>query len=157
MDKPPASVVSPTRVIEYACVDSSVKYLGNNTLYVDGKLLGPVPCLAICHDPETKEFLVVHCGADWDVQGIAGGYTTPEKAKEAAERMYQGISAKWSETNYTEEDVEKFLEEAYSESRCSFCGKRSDQVRTMFRSVTAGICGECITTFYQSLVKEQNA
>jgi len=157
MNLPPPSVAAPLRVVAYACVDSSVRYLGNKTLYVDGELLGPVPCLAICHDPKTNEFSVAHCNNEWQLKGIAGGYPSSEKAKEAIERTYQGISGKWAETGYKEEDVARFLEESYAEYKCSSCGKRPDEVKSMVRSSTANICNECVVDFYKDMGAKTDA
>lgn len=157
MNLPPPSVAAPLRVVAYACVDSSVRYLGNKTLYVDGELLGLVQCLAICHDSRTNEFSVAHCDGEWEVKGIAGGYSSPEKAKEAIERTYQGISTKWTETGYKEEDVARFLEDTYAEFKCSFCGKRPDEVKSMVRSSTANICNECVVDFHKDMGAKTDA
>ena len=151
MYKPPPSIISPSHVVFYAYIDDSIKYTGNSNIYIDGELLGAVPCLAICYDSQKNEYLLTHCNDAWEIQGLVSGYASSQHAKDAAENMYHGISSKLIETHYKEEDADKYLDETYLEFKCSFCGKRPDQVTNIVRGKTANICNLCIASFHSTL------
>jgi hypothetical protein len=150
-DQPPP-VLDCARVLEYAAVDSSVKYTGRLSIFVDGKALGAVPKLAICQnmgdDPET---LLFHCSDDWSVLG-AGAYPSVESARDRAEQGYAGISAKWHESPFTLEEAENFLSESWGNSRCAFCGKTPNQVHVLVEGRTgAKICDLCIAELRRAM------
>lgn len=86
----PPPVLSGCRVTHYALRSRRIAYSGHNNLFVDGKALGPVPCLAIADDRDSG-VLLLHCGRAWNVRGIAG-YDSLADAKRAAERSYPRIS-----------------------------------------------------------------
>jgi hypothetical protein len=65
----PPPVLHCARLLYYAVLDSSVEFTGRSLLFVDGKELGPVPCLAICEGE--AETLLFHCSSDWSVLGLA--------------------------------------------------------------------------------------
>ena|SRR5690348_3084191 len=91
----PPSDLDGARVLAYACVDDEVTYTGRITLYVGGKLLGPVPRLAIAHNYyKPHDYLLFHCNSAWEVLGAAG-YDSLAQAKEHAEVAFAGISRKW--------------------------------------------------------------
>lgn len=119
-------------------------------LYVNGKPLGTVPCLAICQDIETKEALLLFCDDQWNSLGIASCASLTE-AKERAEREYRGVSTKWINVNASEADVARYLKEQWDTDTCSFCGKRPDEINRMFQSDRARICDECIAAFYHDI------
>jgi len=115
-------------VLEYAILDESVTYSGHSSLFVgteDGVLkeLGPVPCLAIAQELETGVIMLLHCDQEWSVLGLGGNYESVSEAKAKAERAYHGVSVRWVETKVTEEEALKFIDEVWSDERCSFCDK----------------------------------
>ena len=101
MQSPPA-IIDGAAVLEYAVVDSSVRYTGRLHLYHGETRVGPVPCLAIGQNPDMKELLLFHCDEHWNVLGAqiwnAPGrlaVTSLDDVKARAESYYAGISAKW--------------------------------------------------------------
>ena len=129
--EPPSTVPPPAvcseRVLHYAVLDETVGFnSGHRLVFIDGKELGKVPCLAICQKKKASKFLIYYCDNDWEPVG-ASEYDTVEAAKGRAERIYPGSSAKWIEAHFTEEDVRRYLDEIWTDLRCSFCGKRPDQ------------------------------
>jgi hypothetical protein len=145
---PPA--ICSKRVLHYAVLDETVGFnSGHRLVFVDGKELGKVPCLAICQEKNTSKFLIYYCDGDWDPVG-ASEYDTVEAAKRRAERIYPGSSAKWVEAHFTEEEVTRYLDEVWADLRCSFCGKRPDQGIESIVEAKDGngrICDKCIAEF----------
>ncbi len=92
-DRPPP-LLDSAKVLKYAIVNTSVEFTGRLCLYVDGKLLGKVPKLAICQNYKAKDYLLLFCNKKWKVLGVAG-YKSIQETKEKAERAYKGITKKW--------------------------------------------------------------
>ena len=100
--KGPPRVLDGAQVLEYAILDSSVRFTGKLHLFHGGKRVGPVPCLAICRDPNLKELLLLHCDENWNVLGgeiwnapDRPPVTTVEEVKVRAENAYAGVTSKW--------------------------------------------------------------
>lgn len=93
---PPAFIYG-ARVLAYAKVDDSIEYIERGCFFVDGKLLGPVPLLAICQHPDDAEILVEHCANNWTSLGVQGGFHSVPEAKARVERSYPGL--KWIDKN----------------------------------------------------------
>ena len=129
-NQPPPPVLDSARVIEYAVLSESVGYSGRTLLFVDGKELGRVPSLAICEDKRLGGVLLFHCDHEWTVLGCSA-HDSVAKAKERAERIYPGLSACWVEAHVSEEEAERYQDELFGGDRCSFCGKRPDQVEQL--------------------------
>jgi len=84
MTEPPY-VLDSARVLAYAVLDQTVSYTGRISVYVGGKLLSPVPRLAICENlARDGDFLLFYCTETWEVLGV-GGYDSFEFAKQRAE------------------------------------------------------------------------
>jgi hypothetical protein len=93
--QPPPAELDSANVLAYAVVDETVEYTGRITLYVDGKLVDPVPRLVIAHNQHVPhDYLLFHCNSEWEVLG-AGGYASLAEAERSAEIAYAGISKKW--------------------------------------------------------------
>lgn len=56
---PPPPVLSCARLLEYAVLDDSVGYAGRTFLFVGGKEVGGVPCLALCEDKSVSAVAVL--------------------------------------------------------------------------------------------------
>ena len=100
--KPPPPLLDSAKVLEFAVVDSSVRFTGNLHLFHGGERVGPVPCLAIGRDPAVEGLLLFHCDDDWNVLAAQiwnspdrAVVATVEEVKQRAEQYYSGISAKW--------------------------------------------------------------
>ena len=153
-DSPPP-VLDCARVLAYAVVDASVRYVERKTLFVDGQLLGEVPRLAICQNIDQAELMVFHCDADWNVLGVAAGVYTLANAKAGVERSYQGIASKWIDTNISVAEAEAYLREQFGDDGCSFCGRMFYQVTQFFSGANGRICDDCVRKFSGLLNKEQ--
>lgn len=149
MHKPPPALCS-AHVLEYAIVDDSVAYTGKQTLYVDGKLLGPVPRLAICRDLGDGTLNLFYCDESWGVLGASGGDSI-EETKRSAEGAYRGITQNWQPSEVSREQAQQFQDDLMGGLMCSFCGKRPEQIQSLVRSAHAAICNECVTAFCEDL------
>ena len=101
MRRPPR-VLDSAKVLEFAVIDSSVRYTGSLHLFHGEERVGPVPALAICRDPNVEGLLLFHCDENWNVLGAQiwnnpekPVLTTVEQVKEKAENFYAGISSNW--------------------------------------------------------------
>jgi hypothetical protein len=151
----PAPVLDCARVLAYAVVDPSVRYIERKTLFVDGQLLGQVPRLAICQNIDETELMVFHCDDNWNVLGVAAGIYTMADAKAKVERSYQGIASKWIDTNVSVAEAEAYLREQFGNDGCSFCGRMFYQVTQFFSGANGRICDDCVRKFADLLKKEQ--
>jgi hypothetical protein len=149
LPKPPP-VLDSARVLGYAVLDESVIYSGHSSLFVNGKELGPVPCLAICQGSNGDGILLLHCSRDWTVLGVAE-YPSVDEAKNRAERIYPGLSTHWIGLHVTKEEAAHYLDKAFGDQRCSFCGKKPEQIERLIAKNDARICDSCITEFHQML------
>jgi len=138
-------------------VEGTVQFSGRTLLFVDGKELGPVPCLAICENKKLAEVLLFHRDSEWNTLGCSAHPSVAE-AKARAEGIYAGISTRWVEAGVSEQTAEACLNEQFGNERCSFCGKRPDEVDQMIlkedqRKHEVRICDRCINEFYKELPK----
>jgi hypothetical protein len=154
---PLVPVIDCARLLHYAIVDGTVQFPGRTLLFVDGKELGQVPCLAICENKKLSEVLLFHCDSEWNRLGCSAHPSVAE-AKARAERIYVGISARWVDAGISERTPDAFLDEQFGNERCSFCGKRPDEINQMIlrrdqRNHEVRICDLCINEFYKELPK----
>ncbi len=150
---PPIICVNDRVLLHYAILNDTVGYnRGHGLMFVGDKEIGKVPCLAICQDKKSPQFTLYYCDSDWGYIG-SGSYDTVPAAKRRAEIIYPGSSVCWIEAQFTEEDANRYLEARFSDSRCSFCGRRSDETlsATFEGDGKARICGDCVREFYSDL------
>ena len=150
---PPIICVDDRALLQYAVLNDSVGYnSGHGLMFVGGREIGKVPCLAIYKDKNSPRFMLYHCGSDWSLIGMAS-YDSVAAAKRGAERIYPGSSDCWVEAQFTEEDAKRFLDERFSDARCSFCGKRPDETvsATFEGDGNVRICSDCVRDFYSDL------
>jgi ClpX C4-type zinc finger protein len=150
---PMPPVLDGARVLEYAVLDESVSYSGHSSLFIDGKELGPVPCLAICQVKNEAGVLLFHCSGEWRVLGAAEHPTVAE-AKDCAESIYRGVSAHWIEVYVPEHEAETHLDEAWQEQRCGACRRRPDEIERLITKNQVRLCDSCIREFYKILNEE---
>jgi hypothetical protein len=151
---PPIICVNDRVLLHYAVLDESVGYTaGHGLFFVGGKEIGRVPCLAICQNRDSSRFTLYYCDSDWGLVGVGTDYESVVAAKRRAERIYPGSSARWIEANFTEEDVARYLDEAWSGEQCSFCGKKPYETVARFfgTNENARICADCIVQFNSEL------
>ncbi len=143
----PIICVNDRVLLHYAVLDDTVGYnSGHGLFFVGEKEIGRVPCLAICH---SAQVMLYYCDADWSMIGVAS-YDSVSDAKRRAERIYPGSSARWVQSQFTEEDATRWLNEATDSNRCSFCGKRphDDFAASFFQGKGgAWICSDCVREF----------
>lgn len=142
----PPPVLNSVRVVEFAILDEDVEFTGDTSLFFDGQRVGEVPRLALCRPLQGEEVLLFHCDEMWTVLGMSG-HASIQAAKDRAERIYVGLSRCWVKSGVTEEQAIAFLEEIWKDIKCSFCGRRPDQVQRMIESDSARICDICIREF----------
>ena len=94
----PPPVLDSARVLNYVIIGEEIKFSGRSLLFVDGKELGPVPCLAICEERETGGVLLFHCKSDWTVLGCSA-HASISEAQKRAEHVYRGSSTRWVDAN----------------------------------------------------------
>lgn len=155
MDKPPISLFIPSYVVEYAVVDSTVKYMNKKNLWAGDEWLGAVPKLAISKDIETSEFRLSHCNEEWEDLCAVQSASTIEEIKEIAEKHYQGINKKWIQTDYNESDAIALIEAEKEAVKCSFCGRSpwDEEIGRMVINEKARICELCIKSYYSLIQK----
>ncbi len=149
LPKPPPALDS-ARLLAYAVLDESVSYSGHRLLFVDGKELGPVPCLAICQVSDGSGVLFFHCSDDWTVLGAAE-YKSVAEAKNRAERIYPGVTSLWIEAHVSEQEARRYLDEFWGDQRCSVCGRTPDQINRLVSKNSVRLCDSCIDEFHQML------
>ena len=153
--KPPP-VLASARVLEYAILDGSVGFSGKSRVFVERRELGRVPRLAIGETLEGGEVLLLYCDEDWSVLAAAG-YRSPTHAKARAERTYPGVSRLWADAGVSRDAALAYAEEESRDFKCSFCGRRPDQVRNLLAQGAARICNLCVAEFTRRLAAERDA
>jgi len=153
---PPPFIMSSDRLLlHYAILNDTVGFnSGHGLLFVDRKEIGPVPCLAICQDRDSPQFMLYYCDTDWRPTGIST-YGSVDAAKQGAERIYPGSIHCWVQAQFAETDAEHFRQGQFSSMRCSFCGKRPDETlaATFEGEGSARICGVCVQEFAKHLAE----
>jgi hypothetical protein len=94
---PPPEEIDSVRIHVYAAIDEDVEWrgrIGGPIVLVDGRLVGPVPRLAIGLNYDGKDWLLLYCTADWESLAAVGS-SSFDDAKARAEQEYRGISSKW--------------------------------------------------------------
>jgi hypothetical protein len=91
---PPPAVLDGAPVIEYLVIRNDMRFSGRTLLFVEGKELGPVPCLAICEEKESGGVLLFHCSSDWTVLGCSAHKSVCD-AQERAEHIYRDSAGDW--------------------------------------------------------------
>jgi hypothetical protein len=119
--KPPPTLEA-CRVLEYAILDSSVRFSGHSNLFRGEKEVGPVPRLAICERAGGGEYFLFHCDNDWTVLGIEA-YESIAQARISAEEVYPGAAALWIDPHVTTQEAAMHLDELWDDRRCNLCGK----------------------------------
>ena len=154
----PPPVLAGARVLEYAIVDEAVTFTGRLHLYCGNERIGRVPCLAICREFDDGQYLLVHCGEDWEALGVEawnGPFAqvpgSVDEVKLRAETYYAGLSSKWVKLDVSPEDAWAYQEAQEREFICSFCGRGPDELPSVFRGGNATICGDCVRELYRML------
>ena len=150
--KPPP-VIDCARVLCYARINKFVGYAGRALLFVDGKELGRVPCMAICESQKIG-ILLFHCCRNWKTLGCSG-HESVAAAKKKAESIYPGLSSRWIAAGVTKKRARQFLDGLWGDLRCGFCGKRPGEVRQLFSRRDAKIYDACLDRFYAMLHKAE--
>ena len=138
----PPPVLDCARLLCYVIIDKGIEFSGRSLLFVDGKELGDVPCLAICEEKKTGGVLLFHCTTDWTVLGCSAHKSVAD-AQVHAEGIYKGTSSRWVDANVSRESAEAYLDELFGEDRCSVCGKRPDEVDSFVQGRSVRVCNDC--------------
>ena len=166
MSSIPPPVIDSAKLLAFAHNDSEVEYIDGIELWRGKKdnmhRVGEKACLAICVTyEEPGKILLLFCNTEWESEGCIA-LPSVEEAKVKAERGYRGISVKWEDTPYSNDDVRIFLRQTYDvnpevewwKTICSFCGKEGSQDREMVKSAKAIICQQCSEEIYSFFQEE---
>ena len=94
-------MVNDRVLVHYAVLNDSVGFsAGHGLMFVGDKEISKVPCLAICQDRDSPQFMLYYCDSDWSPIGIAS-YDSVDAAKRRAERIYPGSIGFWKEAHFT--------------------------------------------------------
>jgi len=152
--KPPP-VLASARVLEYAILDGSVGFSGKSRVFVESRELGRVPRLVIAEGLEAAEIVLLYCDDEWRVLAAAGMRSSTH-AKTRAERTYPGVSRLWVDAGVSKAEALAYAEEESRDFKCSFCGRRPDQVRNLLAQGEARICNFCVADFTRRLAAERD-
>jgi hypothetical protein len=153
--KPPP-VLSCSRVLCYVHIEKSTAYRGRTLLFVDGKELGRVPCMAICEENRTDGVLLFHCSRNWKVLGMSA-HKSITTAKEKADWIYPELRKHWRPSYVTKTQARRYLEKSWGDLFCSFCGRRPHEFERLFGKRSPHICGDCVEEFYKRLPQSADA
>jgi hypothetical protein len=156
MAQVPPPTLECSRVLEYAILDEPIRYSGHSNLFVGDKEVGPVPCLAICQRGKGPRVFLFHCDRDWTILGTSGRDSL-HAAKDAAERIYPGVSSAWIDAHITEEDAAKHINEIWGGGqRCVFCKRTPTDFENprFIQKNDAWICDSCVRACYELLQSE---
>lgn len=112
--------------------------------------------LAIGESLETREIRLIHCDDDWSVTSSTT-HATVDAARAQAEMEWPGVSEHWTDAGVSREEAVAWLEDESAEFKCSFCGRRPDQVKNLLAQGDARICNFCIVDFAKKLAKERES
>ncbi len=160
--KPPP-IIDSAKLILFAINDKNVEYTDRINLHVGTsengfERIGEIPNLAITKTYYDNSSLLMLCDEKWNVKGVIQS-TNIEEAKIQAERGYKGITEKWQESPYSQQEIDDFLREEYEvdpnsewwTTYCSFCGRKSREINQMIKGLKAQICDVCVSDFHKEL------
>ena len=150
----PPPVLASARVLQYAILDGSVGFSGKSRVFIESRELGRVPRLVIAEGLETGDVVLLYCDDDWSVLAAAG-MRSPAHARGRAERTYPGVSRLWVDAGVSKAQALAYAEEESRDFKCSFCGRRPDQVRNLLAQGEARICNLCVAEFTRRLAAER--
>jgi hypothetical protein len=126
----PPPVLASARVLQYAILDGSVGFSGKSRVFVESCELGREPRLVIAEGLEAADVVLLYCDDEWSVLTAAGMRSTAD-ARARAERTYPGVSRLWVDAGVSRAQALAYAEKASRDFKCSFCGRRPDQVRNL--------------------------
>lgn len=152
MDKLPPPMIDSAKLIQFADAGPPVLFTGIQCVYVDGKLIGSAPRLAICQQISDMAFLLYLCNEHWEVVAVVGGDDVSSLISKA-ERWYQGINAKWVSSPYSDDEFQRYIEAERGDMRCSFCRRWDWEYSVLFSQDNCNICDICVKDFGARLLE----
>ena len=165
MNPKPPPIIDSARLIVFAWNDEDVDYTDRIDLHVgtsenDLVRIGEMPNLAITRTYYDDSYLLMLCDEGWNAKGVIQ-FATMEEAKIKAERGYKGITPKWHNSPYGQQEIDDFLRDEYEVDPrsewwtmiCSFCGKKGSELEQVLQGKYASICRNCVKNFYDEFVK----
>jgi len=154
----PPPLIDASRVLHYAIVDAEVRYTRSSVLYCGDVEVGPVPCLAISRNLVDDSIVLLHCDQEWNCLGASGSGGV-EDVMNQANRLYEGLAAKWVPAPYTDVAFLKAFADAYESQRCSFCGRYHFEMgdEGMIEGSQAWICTGCVERFHDGVLLGEKA
>ena len=113
-----------------------------------------MPRLAICENLARRDkgaVLLLHCGRNWSVLGVAG-YKSIREARLRASRIYPGVERLWVRAPASKKQAMTYLNEVvWRGQKCAFCAKRPYEVEQWFTGRGASICSGCVRVLNESM------
>jgi hypothetical protein len=149
--KPPPLLMG-CRITHYVVRDRSTTFTGRTNLFVNGRELGSVPCLAI-GESKNGESLLLHCDRAWNVRGTEV-HEHVSAVQQSAERIYPGISRRWLRTRVSRRQAEAYRRRVWKGMECSFCRRLPDEFESMVEKRRLRVCNICVREFNALLQSE---
>ncbi|MEA2488953.1 MAG: hypothetical protein QOH21_745 [Acidobacteriota bacterium] len=130
----------------YAIIRPTMTFHGPTHLLVGEQELERVPRIAIGSDHKTAEHAVLHCDHKWRVLGITT-HPSEAEAKSRVERIYPDLAGAWVHRPVSEQEALDYLNKRDAREKCSFCGRRPDEVTNIVAKGKARICDICLREF----------
>jgi hypothetical protein len=166
MNPKPPPIIDSAKLISFASNDEDVEYTDRINLHVgttenDFVRIGEMPNLAITRTYYDNSYLLMLCDEGWNAEGVLH-FTTIEEAKAKAELGYKGISNKWKDSPYGQQEIDDFLRDVYEVDPrsewwtmiCSFCGKKDSEFEQLLQGKYASICRSCVKDFYEEFFSD---
>ena len=149
----PPPVIATAKLIKFADATAPAIFTGTQAIYLGAELIGAAPRIAICQQIPDDSVILYLCDENWGVIAAVGGGDVSELTRKA-ELWYQGINDRWTNSPYSDEDCQKFLEDERGGARCAFCRRWDWEYSVLFSENGTNICDVCVRRFFVHLTED---
>jgi hypothetical protein len=142
---------APPLVLDH-CIVTSYAFTSGLPFHT-GAELRRVPRLAIGCSVHHPEVLLLFCDERWKTVRVSA-HPSVADAKRRAEAAYAGVE--WVERPVSAEQASEYLDTMWKDEKCSFCGRRPDQIAQIVQHGTARICDLCVREFHARIASEES-
>ena len=96
---------------------------------------------------DDAEFMLFECDERWSVIEKTA-HASVEKAKASR----PGVE--WVDRPLSQNDVSAYLDELWKDQKCSFCGRRPDQVTRIVENGDVRVCDICVREFRERIATD---